>query len=216
MIRASFYRAELRELKALYSEGVFEAEDRTSILIKNFKPPDGYKCNRTYLFFEIPSGFGFGVNIQHTWILLRKSAAHFHLVHIPKDAPYIEKALAGMNVRMPKDYGKEWAWYWICFHTPPLEPLNPVFGAIAEKSGSGEFGDPDDPMEASFSKYTGLTEHTKLVTLALNKILYGDPDFVRELDAMNRGRDEIIRRHQEQMEAFEFSNNWRTMRWLWD
>ncbi|NPV02577.1 MAG: hypothetical protein HPY53_14475 [Brevinematales bacterium] len=208
MIRQSFYKWALREVKEEYGGGILEMPDQSAVLLKNFKVPEGYSCGKTYLFFEIPPGFGFGMNIMNTWVLLKHTDAKYHLIPETSNVKTIHAYLDKLSVKMPKDYEKQWGWFWVCFHAAEDAP-----GGIRlpESDGSAE-GEND----ALFGNYIGFREHIRQVYLALHRIIIGDPDMLNQLYAMYLGREAIIERQKQEMDAFQFSHNWRNMKWVWD
>jgi hypothetical protein len=203
MIRQSFYRWALRELKEEYGANVLEMPDQSAVLIKNFQVPGGYSCAKTYLFFEIPPGFGFGMNIMNTWVLLKHTDGKHHLIPDVSRMEMIHGYLDKLSVKMPKDYEKEWGWFWVCFHA-------------AEGGAPKAIGDRDGEYDSLFGNYIGFREHIRQVFAALCQIAKGGTEILGQLDRMYRDREGIIERQKQDMEAFRFSHNWRNMKWVWD
>ena len=80
MIRYSYYKRELAKLRAMYGEGVLVSKDQRGILVKNFRPPKKYKTETALVYLQVPEGFGYGINIMNSWILLNKRTGKEHLI----------------------------------------------------------------------------------------------------------------------------------------
>jgi hypothetical protein len=212
MIRYSYLINQLKVLREAYgAENVKVNKGNTLVLIRNFKLPPKYGMESTAVLAEIPEGYGYGIEILNTFILLDRKTARNHLFEI-KD---LSKTVSEQFPFMKQGKGKvdrKPGWFWICVHFWGSTAFDAVRGArtaaVREKSGVEEDG---AVLDASL---TGLPEHLKIIRCVLKSLSDRDQATVAEVRRMNRDREQTEQDMKKLIHSFVFDNNWRVMRWM--
>jgi hypothetical protein len=184
------------------------------VLIRDFSLPKKLGMQSTALLAEIPDGYGYGIDILNTFILLDRKTCKQHLYE-SKD---LSKVVAAQFPFMDKDKDKDRAdrklgWFWICLHLWGSAAYDQVrsSGTSGKVSIPGS-GDENSVTEASL---TGLTEHLKIIRCVLKSLSDRDQATLADLRRMNRDREKTALEMKKLIDSFVFDNNWRVMRWMY-
>ena len=205
MIKKSIYERELSILKKKYgTENIITMKNSSSIMIKNFRPPEFFKVKETVLYVEITEGYGFGVSPINSFILLPGECQKFHLFEVEAEA---EEDLIMQELgtdfkkfqnRIQKIAGNK-KWFWICFHfhdTPPA------------KVDGGE--DEDGKFD-----FVGIVEYVSAIYLVLQRISKGDPEIMMLLKRMAVDYEKAARERKKLVKMFKLEINWKKIKWMY-
>ncbi len=192
MVKKSFYASELSVLQKRYGkENIVLGKNDPSLIIKNFKPPAYYETEETRLFIDISDGFGFGLNVMNSCILLPEKFERFHLFkadEIIKRFRFAEKfpePVFGKGF-----FKKNFSWFFICFHF--------IF----------------DSFEDAEKNPVGLIEYTSAVYAALLELASGNPEVIRSFQNMMTNFETLQAERAARMEAIKLSADWKKIRWM--
>ena len=203
MIKNSYFNAELKKLKeSCTPEAVFVARKCDFVLVKNFEPPRFYKKPSTGVLMEIPSGFGYGMNILNSFILLDRKFARHHLFQADV-SPLFRDARHSMSDTGLKPGRKE-CWFWICFHMTDDDAYR-----------ESKTARPGGAEEITPRFMVGFVEFLNMLKVVLQAIADEDPRMIQELQTMNRNRDKILDERRRAIEEFDLSLNWRRLKWMY-
>lgn len=205
MIKQSYLQEELKELRIRFgASNIFLSEDNGFLMIQNFPVPGFFKKKETCLVFEIPAGFGFGVNVFNSYILLNRKFEKKHLYTFQKKFSEKYPGLEShFHIQFDSGTYRADRWFWLCFHMWG----DPVF----EKSkGVVRIGKPhrEDAM-------VGLLEYTGIIRLALDSIARGDKKMLLAVRDMSDQRQNLLRDHKISVEQFILERNWKKLRWMY-
>lgn len=192
MIKKSFYASELGQLRKKYGqENIVTGKNDPSLIIKNFKPPAYYETDETRLFIDISDGFGFGLNVMNSCILLPDKFERFHLFKaddLIKNLSFADKF--SEPVFSKGFFKKNYSWFFICFHFII------------------------DSFEEAEQSPVGLTEYTSAVYGALLELASGNPETIRSFQNMMTNFETLQKERASRMEAIKLSADWKKIRWM--
>jgi len=201
MIKKSTYERELSILKKRYgAENIITMKNSSSIMIKNFRPPEFFKVKETVLYVEITEGYGFGVSPMNSFILLPEECQKFHLFEaegnfiMQEFGPDFEK----FQNKIQKIAGNK-KWFWICFHFHDKPPAKV------------EGGDDDDDK----FDFVGIVEYVSAIYLVLQRISKGDPEIMMLLKRMAVDYEKAARERKKLVKMFKLELNWKKIKWMY-
>lgn len=218
MIKYSFYTRELKELIEQYGGKVLSPRDASAVIVRDFLLPAGFKTSSCSVYLEIPSGFGYGVNIQNSYLLLGPEDSRKHLI----ESDIWDDIERSFDMRRKSPQYKNKKWYWMCLHLGKQEDYRfaPFMGhkvCHRVEIGNPEYFEAEESREdpaPPAPNMIGLTEYLKLLQLVLQKIAAGDSELMKELSRMNEGRSQYRADCVDDIRSAEMSNNWRKMKWM--
>ena len=201
MIKKSIYDEDISSLKKLYgAENVITVKNTSSIIIKNFKPPDFFKVKETSLYIEITYGYGFGISPMNSFIALPAESKGFHLFEMQRSI-FVPEVAADFR-KFPEKIRKagfKQKWFWICFHFPDNLPLK---------------GDPENDDNGEFD-FVGIVEYVSAVNLVLQKISQGDPEIMLLLRRMAVNYERFYEDRKKIVNMFKLELNWKRIKWMY-
>jgi len=202
LIKYSYYNRNLTELKKQYGPGnVFVSKKNDAVMVRNFVPPLYYRMDETWVYLDIPQGFGYGINISNSYVLLNKKMGRSHLYQSDQLFPEIADSF---NISFQKKEIKGKEWFWICFH---------MWGDKLFDNNTGRTTyNPDVNPEFHM---VGFAEYLNMVRVALTLISREDPFFLSELEKMNSEMDNILAERERLIKDFSLSHNWRNLKWVY-
>jgi hypothetical protein len=202
MIKYSYFENQLSQLKKAYKpENVYVGKNNAAVLVRNFRPPGYFKTKATSVLLEIPPGFGYGINIPNSFILLKKGFSKFHLYPISTVRNEVKKLF---NINISERIYKENTWFWMCFHMwgDRLYDIN------TGKKTSKEVMNAEKAM-------VGFLEYLNMVKAVLEAIARGDVIILDGLKDMNENREKILKQREQLIKDFTVSNYWKKLKWMY-
>ncbi len=193
----------LSALKKEYGgERVYVSRDGDGVLITSFSPPESYNIKETMVYIEIPEGFGYGVNITNSYILLDKEKVRHHLIPIENIVGIVQKKF---NLTVAAPGLKKREWYWICFY---------VYGdrLYDENTGNSTFSNAGNPGEYTLD----FMEYLSMLKAVLTSIASEDREVIESLERMNSRRGEILAEQNELIDSVKLGMGWRRLTWIYD
>ncbi len=207
IIRHEYFLRELNRLFREYErENVLLSPKRNGIIVRNIKVPAKYKQKTTSIYLVVPEGYGYGINIMHSYVFLPNDAGRHHLYGMGID---FQKNLCN-RFRMPKKNSyssRRNQWFWICLHL--AEDWN--YARYVEL----EEGDVEQELQERKSDLVGFVEHLGIVKVVLKQLADGEPAILQQARVMNENREQIYADSERRTREFVLSNNWKKMRWMY-
>ena len=207
IVRHEYFLSELRRLFSEFErENVLISQKRDGIIVKNMHIPAKYGRKDTSIYLIVPEGFGYGINIIHSYVYLPKNTGKHHLFGMGDELQREVRRRFRLPENNPYSSRKK-QWFWICLHL--AEERNYTRLIRLEKE------DVEHALNERKTDLVGFVEHINIVRVVLKQLADGDPSILQQVREMNENREKIVAESERRIREFVLSNNWKKMRWMY-